>query len=246
MKDKTFYESVRNKIHPYFYELYNEFHKTGLLSFYLWGSAARKDYKPGKSDIDVIGIVNSSFTEEKRKQLRNRRYYKRSNIALLKIRCIYLNDLTEDDARSELSKYINPKLLVLDFPNWEYLIGRKFYQEQFKTCTLEEGIGLRIKALFRRLDKIKSDRKNKNYEYLVKEAFQLCFLINKIESGTHCFSYAIESQYSTDYIKYIVNNLKNLRQNSYPPKLYDHSVELLNDFAIYCKNYVRNKYLIKQ
>ncbi len=220
-------------IRPYFERLYLEFESIGLLSFYLWGSAVREDYIPQESDIDVIAILDSDFPQSKCVNLRYRSVYKKSQIPLLKIRTIYLYELERGTIRSELSRLINPKLLVLDFPSWKHLVAKKFHEVQFfgNRCTLEEAVKLRLESVYRRITQLKLKNKFDLFNYLVKEVFQLCHLLHKVEHGIHSFSYKTLLEYSTPCTEEILKRLIKIRENGYQINSFANSIRLIERFS---------------
>ncbi len=130
-------------------DLYEKYKDEGILTMYIWGSILTEDFNPETSDIDTIAIVKNDFPLELELKMTEYARNKYPDLNEFTTRVIYTSELDGLETKAPLAKVIYPPLLLLEMPNWLYVVGEKFTNQDFKIKppTYTEAIAIRLSRI---------------------------------------------------------------------------------------------------
>lgn len=188
-------------------DVYKKYKEKGLRAIYAWGSITTKEFMDEKSDIDTIGIIENEIDIEGVNQELQKHYSK------FKMNVLYKEELDGKRIKSRLASLIHPKILLLEFKNWEFVCGKKYMLSDFEMIvpSYDEAISLEHKKLDEYADAFKQGN-FASIEYYVKTFLMLCHYRNCKEKE-YKFTYEGVLQNAVD--KEIVETLLRIRENNY-------------------------------
>jgi len=184
---------------------------------YLWGSIVRPDFVPDRSDIDSIVLGEGPDLEELCRWLSQTAAEREPTLRRFKARPLYLEDLSGGPIRSELARLIHPKILIADFENWRFVVGRQCAREEFGLTpgSLDEIFALRLEALQRRLRIHSSDPGREPAKYILKEVGFICHALHQLRLGPHPFSYSALIENADERTREAVEAISVLRESGW-------------------------------
>jgi len=217
-------ESVLKKI-------YSKYKRRGLLSIYLWGTVLTNDFNPKLSDIDSIAIVSNNSKEEDCKVINE--YLKQSSpYKDFKLNYLYLNELNGGKIKSKLAGVIHPSLLLLDFKNWKYIIGKRYSRKNFKLKEIDfdEAVRLNLIAVKKNHLPLLKTGDFKGIPYFIKNLIKVCYYLNQRDCGEHEFKYNELLDKSPKKRKKIVKILLKIRKSNWDESLIKKNLPILINF----------------
>lgn len=109
--------------------VYDKYSGRGIASIYLWGSILTEDFDADRSDIDSIALVVDSTPIELQKIIGDE--LASSEVPRLHLNIVYLSELSKSPVKGGLCAVIDPRLLLLDFPFWKHVAGKKYNVKDF-------------------------------------------------------------------------------------------------------------------
>ena len=199
---------------------------------YLWGSIVRPDFDPERSDIDAILIGEGSALEENCRWLSLAVTEGQPVLRHFKARPLYLEDLNGWPPRSELARLIHPKILLADFENWWWVLGRRLTLEAFglAPASLDEILALRLEALRRRLSIHHGDSAREPARYVLKELVLICHVLHQLRAGPHPFSYPTLAAQADERTREVVEAVAALREGGWDGEACERALGLAEGF----------------
>ncbi len=231
-KQKKLIESVLKKV-------YSNYKDKGILSIYLWGTVLTEDFNQNTSDIDSIAIVGNNATQKDNKEINNFLTNRFPKIDF-KLNYLYLDELNRGKIKSRLAKVIAPNLLLLDFKNWELIIGKKYSRKSFKLkeINFDEAVQLNLRAIKKNHLPFLKKGDFKITPYFIKNLMKVCHYLNQKDGGEHVFKYKELLQKSPKERKKVVKILLEIRKNKWDKKSMKNNFPILLDFINnLCKTY---------
>jgi predicted nucleotidyltransferase len=173
-------------------ELYQKHKHEGILSMYLWGSILTDDFKQRSSDIDSIAVVEDSFPIEKEQEMIN--FVRNSNPDMKEffIRVLYVSELNGENPKAPLASVIDPRLLLLEMPNWDCVVGKNLTNQDFtlKPPSFAEAIKIHLAQIKEKgWDKVSLILHDKHM-YFIKTLCRIVDLLQKERGDQSPFSYS--------------------------------------------------------
>lgn len=182
---------MKEKARALLKEIYGRYLSSGENGIYFYGSILRDDFNPQTSDIDTVAIVGDEVPLEVEKQIQNELVKSLPEAKKFGFRLLYISELKGEKIKSFVASVISPKALLLDLPNWEYVVGKKFMLKDFPARNFDEPIVDELALIKRRKwDKV-ADIPEKEQEYFIKKLIQLLYLMDQAAHGPKPFSYDI-------------------------------------------------------
>lgn len=195
--------------------VYQKYSSRGIVSIYLWGSILTKDFDEEKSDIDSIAFVEDSTPVELQKTISDE--LARSDIPRLHINFIYLGEFDSGSIKGGLSGVIEPRLLLLDFPNWKYVAGKRFKVKDFglKKPNYKQAIEMHLQNIKRRQWQEVSKVSPFERIYFIKEIARLIYAVQSNRASNKApFSYIEILKRANKEEKPVVEAVNELRANN--------------------------------
>ena len=217
-------ESVLKKV-------YSQYKNKGLLSIYLWGTVLTKDFNSKSSDIDSIGIVENKAKEKDCKTINE--CLKESPYQGFKLNYLYLYELNGKKIKSRLARVIHPRLLLLDFKNWKFIVGKRYSRRDFKLREIDfnEAVQLSIIAVKKNHLPFLKKGDFKVTQYFIKHLLKICHYLNERDFGEHGFRYNKLLDKSPQKRKRIVRILLKIRKARWDMSLTKKNLPLLINFV---------------
>jgi predicted nucleotidyltransferase len=228
---KSINKKRMNHINSVLRKIYINYKNRGVLSIYLWGSVITKDFDSKKSDIDSIAIVNNSAKMEDNREIN---HLLKQDIYFndFKLNYLYKRELDGGNIKSRLASVIDPRLLLLDFKNWRFVAGKRYFRRNFKLkeITFEKAIRLNILAI--KKSHLPHFKKGdfKPLQYFIKNIIKICQYLNERDFGEHKFSYSNLLKISPKNRKNIVKILLKIKRSNWNKKLAKKHLSFLIDF----------------
>ena len=198
-------------------KLYTTHRGAGLLSVYLWGSILRDEYAPGVSDVDALGITDDNFPDEDADASNSFLQERAPELYDFRINFVQFSELNGATPVTHLAKVTPAPLMVMLFPDWEYVCGNQYQLSDFvvKAPTYEQAICLSMKVLddFYVLPLTKGDFKK--FKSVVKRMMHICYFMNQIEKGHQTFSYLLLKQNMNEQTREVLELLFRIKEQSY-------------------------------
>jgi len=224
-------KKAKNVITSVLVDVYALYKTKGILAIYLWGSVTSDEYNSKKSDIDTIAIVSDAadetdvpsiraFLKEKAPQLRN-----------FKLNYLYQSELQAGKAYSKIGRWMDPRILLLDFKQWEYVVGKRFRRTEFRRdISFAQAIAIQIKSL-QRQHFPRLEQKDFAYrEYFCKYVMKICHYLNQQYRGKHPFGYRTLATNSPPESKMVAQALLQIRKNGWSLRLFKQHLALFLQF----------------
>ncbi len=173
-------------------ELYQKYKDEGILSMYLWGSILTDDFNQSSSDIDSIAIVEDTFPLEKEQEMMD---FVRNNNPDMKeffVRILYMRELNSENPKAPLASVIDPRLLLLEMPNWYYVVGKNLTNQDFtlKPPSFAEAIKIHLAQIKEKgWDEVSLIPHDKHM-YFIKTLCRIIDLLQKERGERSLFSYS--------------------------------------------------------
>ncbi|MBI2068486.1 MAG: nucleotidyltransferase domain-containing protein [Candidatus Yanofskybacteria bacterium] len=211
-----FTENIINKASFVLREIFNEYRDKGFISVYLWGSLARNDFDPIRSDVDALVIVNSDFPTDKLIVIRKFLKESAPEIRDFNINYIYIDELNGGEPQSPLAKILHPRQLLLNFYNWKYVVGKRFERTDFllNDFTYPEAVQYIKQDLYKRFIP-NINNSNFDVKHFTKLLLTMCHYINCQENGKYQFSHNTLLENSTAQTKELISILFKVRRSGY-------------------------------
>ncbi|MEJ2267676.1 MAG: hypothetical protein P8X70_01220 [Nanoarchaeota archaeon] len=198
----------------------------------MWGSILTEDYNPKSSDIDSIAIVDKNAKIKDNEQIN---HVLKENFPNedFKLNYLYLDELNGGKIKSRLAKVICPKLLLLDFKNWKFVIGKKYSLENFKIkkINFDEAVQLNLKVVKKNNLPLLKKGDFKVIPYFIKNLMKICHYLNEKDIGEHTFMYKELLRKTSKERKAIVKILLQIRKNNWDKSLTKKNLFILIDFV---------------
>lgn len=186
----------------------------GLLSIYLWGSMTSPDYNPTVCDVDSIGILTDKANFEEMEQMRDWLPGLEPRLKHLHINFFYLSELKGGPQRSRIARLHHAEQAVSDFPNWQYVCGKKFTSSDFPVVTPRQALKHQVMLTKSKMEWVLSGKYgDKGLEYFCKGLAWLCYNIHKISSPPSPFSWKELKNEATDETRELIQVLLALKSN---------------------------------
>jgi len=214
-------------------DIYEKYKEKGILAIYLWGSILTNDFNPKSSDIDSIAIVGKKSKIEDNKKINDLLKTRFPDVDF-KLNYLYLDELNGGKIKSRLAKVICPKLLLLDFKNWKFIIGKKYFREGFKIKKINFDEAVKLNLIAARKNHLPFFRKGgfSLTQYFAKNLMKICHYLNEKEIGEHKFEYKKLLKNSPKNRKEIVKVLLKIRKKNWDRNLMKKNLNNLIDFMI--------------
>ena len=211
--------------------VYSKYKHRGLLSIYLWGTVLTDDFNLKSSDVDSIGIVSNKAKEEDSRTI-NDLYLKESPYKDLKLNYLYLDELNGKKIRSRLARVIHPSLLLLDFKNWKYIIGKKYSRKDFRLGEIDFDKAIQLNIIAAKTNHLPLFKKGdfKVTQYFIKNLIKVCHYLNEKEFGEHEFRYKKLLEKSPKRRKNIIKLLLKIRKSKWNEALTKKNLPILTNF----------------
>lgn len=195
--------------------IYDKYSLKGVVSIYSWGSILTKDFDEEKSDIDSIAFVGDSTPIELQKTINDE--LAQSDVPRLHLNFIYMGEFSGSPAKGGLCGVIDPRLLLLDFPFWKYVAGKRLKIKDFslKKPTYKQAIEIHLQNIKRRQWQDVSKVSPFERIYFIKEIARLIHAVqsNRISNKT-IFSYIEILKRANKEEKPVVEAVNELRANN--------------------------------
>lgn len=215
-------------------KIYNRYSDQGILSLYLWGSILTNDFDGEKSDIDSIAFVEDSTPMELQKTISDE--LAQSDIPRLHLNFIYLGEFNNSPIRSGLSGVIDPRLLLLDFPYWKHVAGKRLKVKDFslKKPNYKQATDIHLQNIKRRQWQDVSKVSPFERIYFIKEIARLIHVVqlNRV-SNKAPFSYIDILKRANKDEKPVVEAVNELRANNSKIS-FDRFVPIFQEFLDSC------------
>lgn len=202
---------------------FSKFSRLGITSFYLWGSIARDDYRPNKSDIDIIAIVDDSFKTNCEKKI-TRFSRKLCGLKKFNINYVWASELKGGRRHSKMMLVFPPEIFLMNFAEWKLIAGHLFKREDFIPSNYRdvETIGFhRSRATKELISQLPLEEGRANF--VVKACMRMCYFIHRTKHGDHPYSANTLLQYATSETCSIIPVLLSIRDASDEPRsIYKH------------------------
>jgi len=218
-------------IKPILKKIYSKYKNKGVLSIYLWGSVLTEDFDSKLSDIDSIAIVNANAKIKDNKEINN--FLKGSSpYKDFKLNYLYLDELNKGKKKSSLAKVIAPNLLLLDFKNWELIVGKRYSRKDFKLKEISFDKAMQLNLIAIKKNHLPLFKKGdfKVTPYFIKNLMKVCHYLNQKDIGKHVFKYKELLKKSPKERKKIVSILLKIRKNNWNKSLTKKNLPFLINF----------------
>lgn len=213
-------------------KVYSKYKEKGLLSIYLWGSVLTNDFNLKSSDIDSIAIVNNKAKEEDCKIVNQYLKEYSPEYKDFKLNYLYLDELNGGKIKSKLARVIHPSLLLLDFKNWKYIVGKRYSRKKFKLKEIDFDEAVRLNLIAIKKNHLPLFKKGdfKVTQYFIKNLMKVCYYLNQKDSGKYEFRYNKLLDKSPKKRKKIVKILLKIRKSNWDESLIKKNLPFLIDF----------------
>ena len=201
-------------------DLYIKYSERGAISIYLWGSIITDDFSPETSDVDAVAIAKDDLSLEEERVIND--ILTHSGVKDFKIRFVYLSEFNGGEARSNLARSINPKLLLNDFKYWQHVAGKKFTQADFAMpdASLSELVQIVSRELRQRYIP-ELETKPENYKYFLKACARAVYYFQQIRlNKTWPFSYTALAAHASPDDHEIVEAILKLKESNWDYQLF--------------------------
>lgn len=212
-------------------KIFSQYKSRGLTSIYLWGSITTDDFDSQKSDIDSIGIIETSdmpFDESPANIYLENGKMKEHH---LKLNYLYKDELDGKRIKSGLAKVIGIELLLFDFPYWTHVAGKKFRRSDFKLNDVTSSEAAKIEASMIRNRYLPFGEDYKDYVYFLKAVARLCYYLQQTDHDKVAFSYSGLAGHKNDLTKNAVDAILAIRAKDWDLQMFKEKLSILQDLV---------------
>ena len=202
-------------------QVFQDYHDSGLVSVYLWGSIISSDFSSKSSDVDAVGILADKASFKKMDQMREWLPKLDPKLKRLQINFFYLSELKKTGpVRSRLARLQDAEQAVFDFPYWVHICGRIFSPTDFPQITPEQVLRHQIVLSKTKMqwalnpDDYYGDM---GLQYCCKGLAWLCYGIHKLSNPAGPFSWSVLEKETTRDTKSLVEALVILKSQDWDP-----------------------------
>lgn len=217
-------------------DLYEKYKERGLISLYIWGSILTDDFNFDTSDIDTIAIVENKFPLELEVEMMDYVRNKYPELGDFYIRLLYLSELNGGEAKAPLAKVIYPNLLLLEMPNWLYVLGKNYTNQDFevKPANYKEAIATHLSKIkndgWDNVERIPEDM----HAFFVKTLSRLIDIVQRSRGEKDTFSYGkifkASTTSGTQEEKEVTTAIMESRKNGWDYKVFLKNKEVFQKF----------------
>lgn len=215
-------------------KVFDDYKAHGMEAVYLWGSVTTEDFDPETSDVDSIAIVSGDFDVKLESVIRDHLQSLHPDLLKFGFRLLYVEELRSGSPiKSQLAKWISPRLLLLDLPNWHYVAGKKYTQADLtdKPVTYREAMKLRLEQLRERGWEDGANVEPRDESIYLKNVWRMVHLMQLMRGINTAFSYSSVKANTDADEREIVQALDAMKRSRYDRTLFVAYIPLLNDFV---------------
>ncbi|HEV7424484.1 MAG TPA: hypothetical protein VGO21_04835, partial [Candidatus Paceibacterota bacterium] len=203
-------------------EVFDEYKDQGLISLYLYGSIITKDYMEGESDIDSIGFASENMPLTLENEIRNK-LCEKSGFGKFGFRLLYKSELDTGTIKGNLASFIDPQLLLLDFPHWKHVAGQVFSRSDFSLTDIDAigAVKIRLNHLARIEDGSYKTAPEDKHILFLKVLARIIFHLQKERGCDEPFSYSSILSYSNEEERPVAQGILNCKKNKWSELVFE-------------------------
>ncbi|MES2223322.1 MAG: hypothetical protein V4469_00145 [Patescibacteria group bacterium] len=218
-------------------QIFEEYKDRGLLSLYLYGSILTKDYIEGESDIDSIGFVNEDVLIALENEIKNK-LCKISSFDKFGFRFLYKSELDTGVVKGNLASFIDPQLLLLDFPHWKHIIGENYSRSSFalEDINTADAVERRLNHLIRIEDGSYKTAPGEKHILYSKVLARIIFHLQKERGIDEPFSYSSIVLHANPEEKLVAEAVLDCKNNKWNIDVHQKNVPIYEKYVNFLKS----------
>lgn len=203
-------------------EVFDEYEDGGLLSLYLYGSILTKDYIEGESDIDSIGLAAEDMPLALENEIKNK-LCEKSGFDKFGFRLLYKSELDTGTIKGNLASFIDPQLLLLDFPHWKHVAGRVFSRSDFllEDISAAEAVRIRLRHLEKIEDGSYKTAPGDKHILFLKVLARIMFHLQKERGHNEPFSYSSVLSHANEEERPVAEAILDCKKSKWSSPLFE-------------------------
>ncbi len=198
-----------------------------IQSVYMWGSILTDEFRPDKSDIDVIAIVDENTLITNNDTLNKSLA---SEFPNMKINFLYPSELNGATSKGKLTKFIPAECILYDMPSWLLIAGKKFQKTDFVLGhkTIDDIIVGSLNSIKSRfIPKVQDG----DQVYFVKAVARLCYFIHQKNHSEMTFRYKDLAIYADYITKDACTSIIKIIDSGWDKKVIDTNTAFFQEFV---------------